>query len=81
MKIYLVENVEDESEITILDIFTNRELAIKYRDRYRNNFEDLGYENADDIITVEIVDVQPNDEEAIWSFEVEETDDENRIYL
>lgn len=67
MEIYLIKNIEDE--VTILDICTSQQKAEKLRDCYRKNFEELGRSDTENIITMEILQIDSNSPEVIWSYD------------
>lgn len=70
MTVYLVENTEEVNEITILDICTDLEVAKKLRKQYICNFIDNFEMDATDMIIIEELEIVPNSEKAIWSYDV-----------
>ena len=70
MILYLVLNVEDSTEHIILDICLSKEKAYKLQDEYRDNFKEAHYDNPEDIIIVEELNIDDFvDEEVIWSYD------------
>lgn len=53
MILYLVENVQELEERTILNICSSKEKAIELMNIYKKNFKREGYEEWDDIIDIE----------------------------
>lgn len=70
MILYLVENVEDRNEVVILNICRNRDKAFELQEEYRKNFRDQKYNNPEDIIEVEELDLDELDDEIVWSYDV-----------
>lgn len=70
MILYLVENVEDRNEVVILNICRDRDKAFELQEEYRKNFKDQKYNNPEDIIEVEELDLDELDDEIVWSYDV-----------
>lgn len=70
MILYLVENVEDRNEVVILNICRDRDKAFELQEEYRKNFRDQKYNNPEDIIEVEELDLDELDDEIVWSYDV-----------
>lgn len=69
MILYLVENVQELEERTILNICSSKEKAIELANNYKKNFKREGYEEWDDIIDIEPLYVD-SESEVFWDYNI-----------
>lgn len=67
--IYLVMNVQDKEEKVILDICSNETKARELQKKYIGNFRVNHYDDAEDIIDVEYLDLSEDEKDVIWSYD------------